>query len=143
MRYRRVRLEFDTTFEPVGIMPVVEVLDWAQREVADLLGGGRPDTLRVINSTDIPDYLERTGYGFHRLYRRQGSVAIIEPANVLFARGLALHAAFHLMTVWQLDDLTGTQELPRWFSEGLASYLAEDGTHYLSYLGHVPVRWGR
>ncbi len=134
IRYRRVHLRYDPEIPAAGVMPAVEVLDWAEREVTALLGHARPDTLRVDNPTDLDAYRARTGQDFHRLYWYDGEMAVIEPASVLFARGLALHAAFHLQTVWQLDGWLGEHDLPHWFTEGLASYLAEDGVHYLSYL---------
>jgi hypothetical protein len=135
IRYRAHHLSFDPELEAVGRMPLMEVLDWAEREVTALLGHARTDTLHVADPRDLDVYRERTGYEFHRLYWRDGDRAVVEPAQVLFARGLALHAAFHLQTVWQLEGWLGAGRLPRWFSEGLASYLAEDGVHYLSYLG--------
>jgi hypothetical protein len=134
VRYRHVHLAFPDTFDAVRMVPMVEALDWAEREVTALLGQARPDTLHVTSPLDLAAYGQSTGHGFHRLYWREGSLAIIEPAQVLFARGLALHAAFHLMTTWQLDHVARGQDLPRWFTEGLASYLAEDGVHFLSYL---------
>jgi hypothetical protein len=135
IRYRRVHLSHDPAVPAAGIMPLVEVLDWGLREVSALLGQARPDTLHVINPVDLDDYRERTGYGFHRLYHRDGSRVVVEPAQVLFARGLALHGAFHLATVWEVEARVGGDDvLPRWFTEGLASYVAEDGVHFLSYL---------
>ncbi|MEZ4387833.1 MAG: hypothetical protein R3D98_09690 [Candidatus Krumholzibacteriia bacterium] len=134
LRYRHVHLQHAETFTPAGMLPAVEVLDWAEREVTALLGFARPDTLDVVCPADLDLYRERTGFGFHRLYRYDGAVAVLEPPQVLFARGLALHAAFHLMTVWQLDALAGGRTLPCWFRDGLASYFAEDGVHFLSYL---------
>ena len=134
LRYRRIHVTFPDTLDEVGQVPLVEILDWAEREVTALLGQARDDTLRVVNPVDLAAYTATTGQGFHRLYWRDGSRAIVEPAQVLFARGLALHAAYHLMTVWQLDHVAGGQRLPRWFTEGLASYFAEDGVHFLSYL---------
>jgi len=134
LRYRHIQVTFPDTLDAVILVPLVEVLDWAERDVTALLGHARPDTLRVANPVDLAAYTDMTGQGFHRLYWRDGSRAVVEPAKVLFARGLALHAAYHLMTVWQLDHVAGDQQLPRWFTEGLASYVAEDGVHFLSYL---------
>lgn len=135
IRYRRVHLTHDPAVPAAGIMPLVEVLDWGLREVSDLLGRARPDTLHVVNPVDLDAYRERTGHEFHRLYHRDGSLVVVEPAQVLFARSLALHAAFHLATVWEVEGwVGGAHVLPRWLTEGLASYLAEDGAHFLSYL---------
>jgi len=134
VRYRHLHLRHGPEFEAVGVMPVVEVFDWAQREISELLGHEPADTLHLVNPVDLDEYRARTGHEFHRLYRRDGSTVIMEPAKVLFARGLALHAAFHAVATWELDGMLGDQELPRWFTEGLASYLAEDGVHFLSYV---------
>lgn len=134
VRYRHVHLRHGPGLTSAGVMPVVEVFDWAEREVTDLLGHSRPDTLRLIDTADLDEYRELTGHEFHRLYHRDGSTVTIEPAKVLFARGLALHAAYHAVTLWQLEHLLGGQSLPHWFTEGLASYLSEDGCHFLSYL---------
>jgi len=134
VRYRRFHLRHGPDLSSAGVMPVIEVFDWAEREVTALLGHAREDTLRLINPADLDQYREATGYAFHRLYHREGSVVTIEPAKALFARSLALHAAFHAITVWELEDLLGGRTLPSWFTEGLASYLAEDGCHFLNYL---------
>lgn len=132
--YRRICLTHDPALPPAGVMPAMEVLDWARRELSILLEHDRADTLVVLNPTDLDDYRKRTGFAFHRLYHLEGSVAVIEPASVLFARGLALHAAFHLVASWLVDDLVGGAELPHWLTFGLAAYLAEDGSHYLNFL---------
>ncbi len=134
LRYRGVHLVCNAEFEPFQVMPMVEQLDWARRHVAVLLAHDRAETLTVINPDDLDEYRLLTGYGFHRLYRYDPDAIVCEAAFVLFARGLVSHAAHHLVATWLLDDLAGDADLPVWLTEGLASYLAEDGTHYLNYL---------
>jgi hypothetical protein len=134
IRYRGVHLVHNPDFQPYQVMPMVEQLDWARRRVAMLVGHDRPETLTVINPDDLDEYRERTGHAFHRLYRYRPDEIVIEPAFVLFARGLVSHAAHHLVATWLLDDLAGQARLPAWLDQGLASYLAQDGTHFLNYL---------
>jgi hypothetical protein len=134
IRYRGIHLIHNPEFQPFQVMPMVEQLDWARRHVAWLIGHDRDDTLTVVNPDDLEEYRERTGYAFHRLYRYDPQEIVIEAAFVLFARGLVSHAAHHLVATWLLDDLAGETTLPAWLDRGLASYLAEDGTHFLNYL---------
>ena len=88
----------------------------------------------MFNPDDLDAYRALTGYAFHRLYRYDPDEIVSESAHILFARGLVAHAAHHMVATWLLDDLAGAAELPAWLTHGLASYLAEDGTHYLNYL---------
>jgi len=134
IRYRGLSLRFNPGYEAHQMLPMVELLDWARRDLAVLLGHDRGDTLRVESPDDLEAYGLRTGYGFHRLYRMLEDSVVIEPAPILMARGLAAHAAHHLVAVWLLQDLAAGATLPAWLVQGLASYLAEDGTHFLNYL---------
>jgi len=134
IRYRGLVLRYNPGYETYQMLPMVELLDWARRDLSRLLDHDRTDTLRVENPDDLDRYFERTGNRFHRLYRDLGDVVVIEPAPVLTARMLAAHAAHHLVAVWLLRDLAGGASLPAWLVQGLASYLAEDGTHFLNYL---------
>lgn len=132
--YRGVHLSFTPEYQPFQIMPMMEVLDQARRDVSALLGHDRPDTLQVNDTNDLDQYRQLTGYAFHRVYSYGEEAIIIEPAYIMFRRGLGAHGAYHLMTVWLLDDLAGDAVLPIWLTDGLASYLAEEGTHYLNFL---------
>ncbi len=132
--YRGIQMSFDPGYQDWQMLPMVEMLDWARRDIAVLLGHDRPDTLHVINPDNLDHYRELTGFEFHRLYRWQDEAVVIEPGPILLARGLAAHAARELITRWQVDDLTGGRALPAWLVQGLAWYLAEDGTHFLNYL---------
>jgi hypothetical protein len=132
--WRGVELTFAAGYEAHHMLPMVEMLDWARLDLAALLGHDRPETLRVVNPDNLDEYLAMTGHHFHRLYRLDGGDAIIEPAPVLFARGLAAHAAHQLVARWLLDDLAGEADLPAWLRHGLVYYLAEEGTEFLNYL---------
>jgi hypothetical protein len=132
--YRGIRLTFDTGYAAWQMMPMMEMLDWARRDVAALLDHDRPDTLRVLSPVDLDAYRELTGHAYHRLLQWQEDRAVIEPAPILHARGLAAHAARQLVTRWLVDDLAGGHALPAWLTRGLAWYLAENGTHFLNYV---------
>ena len=141
--YRGFDLRYGAAYQDCQMLPVVEMFDWARRDLAAILGHDRTDTLRVVSPDDLDAYRDRTGYAYHRLYRIAGDTATIEPGSILLARGLAAHAAHHLVAVRLLDDLADGRAMPAWLVQGLASYLAEDGTHHLNYLamyrGRQPV----
>ena len=134
IRYRGVHLSHNPEYKPFQIMPMMEVLDQARRDVSALLHYDRPDTLHVVDTNDLDQYRQLTGHAFHRVYSYGNDATIIEPAYILFKRGLGAHAAYHLVTEWLLDGLSGDAELPVWLGDGLASYLAEEGTHFLNFL---------
>lgn len=134
IRYRGVRLRHDPAKQTATVIPMVEMLDWARRDLAALLAHEAHDTLLVEDTVDLADYRRRTGYGFHRPYRDQDGRAVLQPAQMLMARGLASYTAFHLVAVRLLEDLAGGRPLPIWLREGLASYLAEEGNNHLSFV---------
>ena len=134
IRYRGVHLSYNPEYVPAQVMPMVEILDLARRRVSVLLKHDRADTLHVVDTNDLDDYRQRTGNAFHRVYRYADDAIVIEPAHILFKRGLVGHAAYHMVAVWLLDDLAGDTVLPTWLVEGLASYLAEEGTHFLNFV---------
>jgi hypothetical protein len=133
-RYRRFHLTYDPGYEAFHMLPMVEMLDWAHRDLSRLLGHALPDTLRLASPDNLDDYRERTGYAFHRLYQDQGDVVVLEPVPILVARTLAVHVAHHLIASRLLDDLAGGRPLPAWFRQGVPSYLAQEGTHLVNYL---------
>jgi len=132
--YRGLELHFDPGYQDWQMLPMIEMLDWARRDLSRLLGHDRTDTLRVLNPDNLDEYRARTGYAFHRLYQVQGDTVVVEPVPVLIARGLAPHAAHHLVAVWLLEDLAGGRPLPAWLVQGLGWYLGQNGTHFLNYL---------
>ncbi len=134
IRYRGFDVRFNAGYEAYAILPFVEMLDWARRDLALVLDHDRADTLRVVNPDNLDMYRDLTGYAFHRLYRLTDGAATVESGPVLIKRDLAAHAAHHLVATWLLDDLAGGRALPAWLVQGLASYLAEDGPHHLNYL---------
>ncbi len=134
IRYRGVHLRYDPYLEPYEVLPMVEALDWAQRELTTLLAHDPGDTLHVYNTIDLFEFRQRSGYAFHRLYHDDGGTIVIQPLSILFTRGLGAHAAFHMTAGRLVRSLAGGKPLPRWLVDGLSSYLAEDGCHFLSYL---------
>lgn len=132
--YRGVRIIAPPEFEGTWAIPLLESLDWAQRELGSLLRHELSDTLVVLTTRDLQEYRELTGCDVIRLYLDRGDVVITQPVQILFSRTLATHAAFHMMAVRLIKDLAGGGPLPAWLVQGLASYLAEDGNHFLSYV---------
>jgi hypothetical protein len=143
IRYRRLRVRFDPETPVWRVLPLVEMLDWAQRELSVLLGHDHGDTLLVIDTLDLDHYRAETGQAFHRLYRDTGEAFIIEPARILMARGLDSHAAFQMTAVRLLSSLAQDHPLPAWLLQGLVFYLAEEGPHFhgqlAMYRDHFPV----
>ncbi len=128
--YRHMRVRFDPEQPATHALPMLEMLDWARRELSPLLGHDLADALTIVDTDDLDDYRARTGHAFHRLYRDMGEVVIVQPIGTLFARGLAPHAAFHLVAMRLLDELAQGHALPMWFRHGLSSYLSEEGPHF-------------
>ncbi|MDY0109610.1 MAG: hypothetical protein RBT60_06700 [Candidatus Krumholzibacteria bacterium] len=134
IRYRNIHMAFPAELQVANMIAMIEALDWAHHELTALMAHDCDDTLRVVSAFDLYDYRRRTGQAFHRLYRSLGDVVVIQPAQILLARGLSVHAAFHLTARRLIADLARGAELPAWLGEGLASYLAEDGPHFHAQL---------
>jgi hypothetical protein len=134
IRYRNVHMKFPAEVHVTNFIAMIEALDWADHELTVLLAHTVADTLRIVSPFDLYGYRQQTEQAFHRLYRNLGDVVVIQPAQILLARGLAVHAAFHLTARRLIADLAGGAELPAWLGEGLASYLAEDGPHFHAQL---------
>lgn len=134
IRYRGIHLRHDVDVSEHMELPMVELLDWARRDVAALLGFDRDDTLLVYDPPTLEDYTAATGNGFWRLYAWQDGECIIEPAATMAARTLDAHAAFAIVTDWLLAGAASEGALPAWFTNGLGSYLGEYGVHLVNYM---------
>jgi len=134
IRYRGLRLDYAPGYDHAAMLPFVELVDWAQRDVPALLGVARDDTLRLRNPDNLEQYEALTGRDFTRLYVRQDSVIVPQPIPILHARTLAAHAAFGLVTEWLLAGLPEPDRLPVWLVKGLAEYVGEDGQHLCNFM---------
>ncbi len=128
-----LRVEHDARYAPCDMLPLLETLDWARRDVGAALGLSSPDTLTVISPDNINIYRQMTGQDVWRLYRLEGDRCVLEPYGTLQARTLDGHAVFQLMTDWLLRENAG-QALPAWLHMGLVAYMAEDGVHLMNYM---------
>jgi hypothetical protein len=86
-----------------------------------------------VNTNNVEHYRELTGQGVWRLYQRDGDRAVLEPIGTLQARTLDGHAAYMLVTEWLLDRGLPVA-LPRWLSQGLVEYFAENGVHLVNVM---------
>jgi hypothetical protein len=133
--YRGVRIVHPTDLAAPVVLPMVELLDWARRDLPPLLGHDRVDTLRVRDPGSLDAYTAETGQGHWRLHAWRGDECVIEPAATLAARTLDAHAAFAIVAEWLLDGAAGgTAAFPAWFRAGLGSYLAQYGVHLVNYV---------
>jgi len=131
--FRQFILLHNPGYEDCDMLPFVELIDWANHVVPELLGLSITDTLTILNPDNLPHYQEQTGQGVWRLYQLEGNEATIEPFPVLSARTLEGHGAFMLVTDWILNQAL-PRDLPPWLHQGLVEYMGEDGTHLVNYM---------
>jgi hypothetical protein len=132
--YRGIHLVHEPQFAATVVLPFVELLDWARRDLPPLLGHDRADTLRVRDPGTLEAYTAATGQSFWRLHAWRDGECVIEPAVTLASRTLDAHAAFAIVAEWLLDDAAGVGNgFPAWFRAGLGSYFAEYGVHLVNY----------
>jgi len=133
VRYRQFIFRYNPGYEPCDVLGFVELVDWANHIVPDLLGLATSDTLTIVNPDNTKHYQEQTGQGVWRLYQLAGNEVTIEPYPVLMARTLDGHAAFMLVTDWILHQAL-PRDLPLWLHQGLVEYIGEDGIHLVNYM---------
>ena len=132
--YGQFVLRHNPGYKDCDMIPFLELMDWANRDVTGLLGLASADTLTILNPDNTDQYTELTGQGVWRLYALDGDKAILQPYPVLMARTLDGHAAFMLVTDWILQEAIEA-DLPPWLHQGIVEYIGEDGMHLLSYMG--------
>jgi hypothetical protein len=126
-------LRHNPEYKNCDMIPLLELLDWANHEVSGLLGLATSDTLLVINTDNSHHYKELSGYGVWRLYALDGDNCVIQAFGVLLARTLDGHAAFMLVTDWILNQAIEA-DLPPWLHQGIVEYVGEDGSHLISFM---------
>jgi hypothetical protein len=135
IRYRGIQVFHETAAPATLLLPFVELLDWARRDLPPLLGHDRDDTLRVRDPGTLDAYTAETGQRFWRLDAWRDGVCVIEPVATLASRTLDGHAAFAIVTEWLLVDAAGEGAgFPAWFRSGVGSYLGEYGVHLVNYV---------
>jgi len=112
---------------------MLEVLDLHWYELTDLLNY-RPDRIITVYSpADLDEWKHISGHEFWITHIVADGHILLEPAGILFRRqiyGRVLRATMALTFL----EMKCHGELPVWFSEGLASYLAEEGNDHLSFV---------
>ena len=140
--YGKFVLRHNPGYDECDMVPFLELMDWAYRDVSHLLGLSVDDTLMMLNTDNAPQYTELTEQGVWRLYQLDGDKCILQPIGVLMARTLVAHGAFMLATDWILNKSIPT-DLPPWLHQGIVEYMGEDGSHLLNYMAefrpHGPV----
>lgn len=131
--YRQMSLSHNPGYADCDMIQFLELLDWANQAVPDLLGLAAQDTLFILNPDNSEQYTELTGQGVWRFYALDGDRAVMQPFPVLMARTLAGHGAFMLVTDWILRENFG-DDLPPWLRQGIVEYIGEDGTHLANYM---------
>jgi hypothetical protein len=127
------KVKHNPAYAACDMLPLLELLTWADRSTEQLLGLTAQDTLTVITPDNIPSYRKITGQDVWRLYALRKDVVVIEPYGTLQARSLDAHAAFALVTDWLLRENLPAP-LPPWLHFGLTEYLAENGVHLNNYM---------
>ena len=132
-RFKQFILMHNPGYKDCDMVAFIELLDWANHVVPELLGLSISDTLTVFNPDNTQHYKEQSGQGVWRFYKLQGNEVTMQPYPVLLARTLDGHAAFMLITDWILNQAL-EQKLPLWMHQGLVEYIGEDGTHLVNYM---------
>jgi len=132
-RFGQFRMLHNAAYADCDMLAFVELVDWANHVVPELLGLSTSDTLTILNPDNTQHYKEQTGQGVWRLYKLSGNEATIEPYPVLLARTLDGHGAFMLVTDWILHQALPS-DLPPWLHQGLVEYIGEDGPHLFNYM---------
>ncbi len=131
--FGQFKLLHNPGYKDCDMVAFVELLDWANHEVPELLGLSINDTLTVLNPDNTQHYKEQAGQGVWRFYKLRGNEVTMQPYPVLLARTLEGHAAFMLVTDWILSQSL-PQKLPLWMHQGLVEYIGEDGAHLVNYM---------
>jgi len=133
-QYGQFVMRHNPGYSDCDMIQYIEMLDWANHVVPELLGLSTPDTLHIMNPDNVAHYKELTGQGVWRFYELEGDRCTMQPWPVLQNRTLEGHAAFALVTDWILQKNLG-DTLPPWLHQGLVEYMSEDGAHLLNYMG--------
>ena len=131
--WRQFVIEHNPGYKPCDMLPFMEIIDLAYRQIRDQIGLEVADTLRMVNPDNVNQYRQMTGQGTWRLYQRDGNDVILQSIGVLQARTLEGHAAHMLVAEWVLDKGVGA-DLPIWLTKGLVDYLGENGVHLVNYM---------
>ena len=111
----------------------LEILDLAVVDVSDMLRMDEVPRLYVYGTDDVDHWRELSGRDFWVTHLTDGPTILVQPVNTLFQRTLAGHVAYAAVAEAFLDVKTNGR-IPRWFREGLSSYMAEEGFEHLSYM---------
>lgn len=131
--YGKFILNHNPEYQDCDMVQFLELLDWADHEVSELLGLSMTDTLEILNPDNTQQYQELTGQNTWRFYALEGNQVTMQPFPVLMARTLVAHGTFMLVTDHILRQSLGT-ELPPWLHQGIVEYISEDGTHLVNYM---------
>lgn len=138
-RLGRYRLRHHPGYRPCDMIAWLELLEYAEWRLHDLVGLAPSDTLVMRSPNNTAQYMEQSGQGVWRLYLWGDDEVILEPVPVLQSRTLEGHAAHMLMTEWVLGQNIA-QPLPAWLRQGLIEYLAENGQHLANYMAEFRPR---
>lgn len=132
--YGQFVLEHNPGYGDCDMIQFLEIMDWANHDVSELLGLAATDSLTVVNPDNLDHYRELTGLWVWRFYSLDGDHCVMQPFPVLMSRTLVSHAVFLLVTDWILQE-TIEADLPPWLHQGIMEYMSEDGMHLLSFVG--------
>lgn len=124
---------------------ILEVLDLHWYELKDLLNYAPDRIITVYSPADLDEWRMMSGHEFWNTHTVADGHILLEPAGILFRRqiyGRVLRASMALAFL----EMKCHGELPPWFREGLASYLAEEGNDHLAFVDATrqrgePVLW--
>ena len=111
----------------------LEILDLAVVDVSDMLRMDTVPMLSVFGTDDVQHWRRVSGRDFWVTHLTDGPSILVQPVNTLFQRTLAGHVAYAAVAEAFLDVKTSGR-VPRWFREGVASYVAEEGFEHLSFV---------
>jgi len=115
---------------------VLNILESGRREllhrVASCLGAGiqtRFPNLEIVINETTGDFVGRTGMPPWAAAATKGNTIELQPLRLLKQRGI-LETTLRHELVHVLVDTIGNGEAPRWFTEGMALYVAGEGRRF-------------
>jgi hypothetical protein len=112
---------------------LLEIFDLHWHDMRRLLQYAPQMKIEVYSPATIEDWNRESGLSFEFTQLVHGSFIALEPAGVLLQRTILGHATRASMAMAFLD-LKCRGNLPHWFREGLASYLAEEGNDHVNFM---------
>jgi len=107
-------------------MYIFEELTPARKKLEEYFGEAPEDLFVIRNTPEIDVYKRVTGREWWYYSEIKGDTAVFVPVYTLYKRGISPVAVPHEYYQWAVRKMT-RHGAPRWFEEGIASHLSNEG----------------